>query len=244
MNNLKHNINNIQRRKKSKKGLSGAILFSIFVVINLQAQDNFYLSGGINQSNFIDQTSDFLTGFSFGFGKEYKINRENWYGGFELRYSRRNGKIRNIVIQPVYLGTPVDVYEYNINIKLDYAEIFILLKKSFHNDKYHVGFGPSLAIPIFENSKIDNENFQYVYDPWEDSTQKDLQFKYKYLEEGGHPNILVNVNADFGFQILNNIVLSLAYSLAIKPIGIIDPQSSIRISNHFQTLNFNLLWSL
>jgi hypothetical protein len=193
----------------------------VFLAPVLSAQHSKYLKVGVNYASFRTEGGKSQPGLSFGFGKKYyPLQNFGGHWGFELGYAREKILLEDKTWPTSFFPPYSGVEKGGFNISLGYLDLslhigYLLNVKKMVGLEFYIG--PSLSIPIDNNTKVTGSETIYL-DPKEIS---DDDFDFKRYDADPGPALLPFIERGMNFN-TNMIVgtalhwkyihLSLSYS--------------------------------
>jgi len=121
--------------------------FIVFTLLsNIYASEKF-ISGGVNLSQFYDEISKPLPGYSLGFGWEWEI------GGSSALLFRPTFLYRGTKLENKKIWTGWYLFTENIWCRRGYLDLPLLYRYYFSNHKVYLSAGLSLSLAIYDNSR-------------------------------------------------------------------------------------------
>jgi len=195
-----------------------SLIIIFFLFNSVSAQEKYKISLGINFATYLSTESKINYAYKVGL-------QRNWY--FSDKLSVSSGLIYNVkkatllerTVKPLYFGSPENVYSFDIVTKIGYLDVPIIFQYSILKLKLvdsFIYFGPSILIPITDNSKVVRRKELYLYHPSHPDyiSQKNITFKYRFLEDG--PSLSPNYSINLGIRLMfQNISFELEYYILL-----------------------------
>jgi len=122
---------------------------TILFVFDLFAAE-YYLTGGVNVSQFYDAIAKPLPGYSLGFGWEWKKGRDSaWL--FSPSFLFRGAKLEN---KTIWMDSRDRLLTENIWCRRGYLDLPLLYRRCFDGQGVFLSAGSSASIAIYEASSI------------------------------------------------------------------------------------------